>query len=161
MVQHNGSKLVTSRSINTSLDTRWRNCSLFALHLCINKLLVFSAVYNTLFKTLPLFFSKLYSQIQELHTQRLTSLAKWSAAFKISQSHLKSYHLQTPCHNTTAYFMIAYTLKITVSETWHSKSKSAQLEAHSQPNTFCKTYTLFSMTLQHVFYMNRIDVESV
>ncbi len=43
------------------------------------------------------------------------------------------------CHNTTAYFMIAYTLKITVSETWHSKSKSAQLEAHSQPNTFCKT----------------------
>ncbi len=36
-----------------------------------------------------LFFSKLYTQIQELHT-------KWSTAFKISQTHLKSKHLQTP-----------------------------------------------------------------
>ncbi len=58
----------------------------------------FFLLLKPIFKTLPL-FSHLYTQIQELHTQNakcLTSLAKWSSAFRISQTHLKIKHLQTP-----------------------------------------------------------------
>ncbi len=54
------------------------------------------------FSKLCIFFSQLYTQIQELHTQHakcLTSLAKWSTAFRISQMHLKIKPLQHLCHN--------------------------------------------------------------
>ncbi len=61
--------------------------------------LQFFSTACTHFQNFASFFSKLYTQIQELHKQNakcLTSLAKWSTAFKISQTHLKSKHLQTP-----------------------------------------------------------------
>ncbi len=72
----------------------------------------FSTAYT--FSKLCLFFSKLYIQIQELHTQnakRLTCLTKLSTALKISQTRLKSKHLSYIA-NTFAiisYFWIYHT----------------------------------------------------
>ncbi len=74
--------------------------------------LCFYSFFNSLhtFSKLCLFCSKLYTQIQELHTQNakcLTYLAKWITAFKISQTHLKNIckHL---CHNINSYYIFVY-----------------------------------------------------
>jgi len=75
----------------------------------------FSSTAYTHFQNFASFFSKLYTQIQELHTQStkcLTSLAKWSTAFKISQTTsqkqtfvIRCKHL---CHNIL-FLDISYT----------------------------------------------------
>ncbi len=59
-------------------------------HLIQMCLQFFSTAY-THFPNFASFFSKLYTQIQELHAQNASHLLqKWSTAFKIKHTHLKS-----------------------------------------------------------------------
>ncbi len=78
---------LSGRSDLVSLSSVGHNASLHSRCCCIA---VFFSCFHT-FSKLCLFFSK------TLHkSKNCTQNVKWSTAFKISQTHLKSKHLQTP-----------------------------------------------------------------
>ncbi len=70
----------------------WFNSSFTMLQIKVSKFMI-HLIYDLVFFSNA--YTQLYTQIQELHAQNekcLASLAKWSTAFKISQTHLKSKH---------------------------------------------------------------------
>jgi len=81
--------------------------------------LILQFFFNCLhtFLKLCLFFSKHYTQTlhtnpRTAHKKCLTSLAKWSTAFKLSQTHLKGKHL---CHNiNSSHICVRYIEKCVV-----------------------------------------------
>ncbi len=86
-------------------------CSRRKLLLSVLKTVVLLTVFFSClhtFSKLCLFFSKRYTQIQELHTQNakcFTSLAKWSTAFNIWQTHLESTFANTFAIIYSCYFL--------------------------------------------------------